>query len=57
MESETKPDAPPTAAEAQPKRERPASPAPAEANEEDAMNDINPPKKPKFEERIMIDHN
>jgi hypothetical protein len=49
MEPETKADAQPADAQAQVKRDRPASPALAEVNEEDAMNDANPPKKPKFE--------
>jgi hypothetical protein len=56
MESETKPDAQPIDAQAQPKRERPVSPAAAEPNEEDAMNDSNPTKKPKFEKKSKKDY-
>ena len=56
MDPETKPDAQPVDAEAQQKRERPASPAVAEPNEEDAMNDSNPTKKPKFEKKSKKDY-
>jgi hypothetical protein len=56
MDPETKPDTQPMGAEAQQKRERPASPAAAEPNEEDAMNDSNPPKKPKFEKKSKKDY-
>ena len=56
MEPETKQDAQPVDEQAQTKRERPASPPAAEANEEDAMNDSNPPKKPKFEKKSKKDY-
>jgi len=56
MDPETKPDAAPTDAQASVKRDRPASPAPAEINEEDAMNDVNPPKKPRFEKKSKKDY-
>jgi hypothetical protein len=56
MESETKPDTQPVEAQEQTKRERPASPAAAEPNEEDAMNDSNPTKKPKFEKKSKKDY-
>jgi hypothetical protein len=56
MESETKSDTQPIDAQAQSKRERPASPAAAEPNEEDAMNDSNPVKKPKFEKKSKKDY-
>jgi hypothetical protein len=56
MESETKPDVQPVEAQEQTKRERPASPAAAEPNEEDAMNDSNPTKKPKFEKKSKKDY-
>jgi hypothetical protein len=67
MESETKPEVPATEPSAAPtKRGRSASPAkphaesqteaqPAEVNEEDAMNDANPTKKPKFEKKSRKD--
>lgn len=58
MDSETKSEAAPVDAQAQTKRERPASPKPAgfnEPNEEDTMNDVNPPKKPRFEKKSKKD--
>jgi len=56
MDPETKPDAQPVEVQEQTKRERPASPAAAEPNEEDAMNDSNPTKKPKFEKKSKKDY-
>ena len=56
MDPETKPDAQSVEAQEQTKRERPASPAAAEPNEEDAMNDSNPTKKPKFEKKSKKDY-
>jgi len=56
MDPETKPDAQPVDEQAQQKRERPASPVAAEPNEEDAMNDSNPTKKPKFEKKSKKDY-
>jgi len=56
MDPERKPDAASTDAQASVKRDRPASPAPAEINEEDAVNDVNPPKKPRFEKKSKKDY-